>query len=72
MRATVNRGEDAHTDGKFGLSDKAAMEIVKLFFTKDEDLYDKKLKMYLQKNFMYLTSGYIGELCLLLKNGIAL
>ena len=21
-RATVNRGEDAHTDGKFGLSDK--------------------------------------------------
>ena len=23
MRATVNRGEDAHTDGKFGLSDKA-------------------------------------------------
>ena len=26
-RATHNRGEDAHTDGKFGLSDKAAMEI---------------------------------------------
>ena len=38
MRATVNRGEDAHTDGKFGLSDKAALEIVHLFFTKDEDL----------------------------------
>lgn len=32
-RATVNRGEDAHTDGKFGLSDKGAMEIMKLFFT---------------------------------------
>ena len=43
MRATVNRGEDAHTDGKFTLSDKAAMEIVKLFMTKDEDLYDKKI-----------------------------
>lgn len=43
MRATINRGEDAHTDGKFGLSDKASMEIVKLFFTKDEDLYDKKI-----------------------------
>lgn len=43
MRATINRGEDAHTDGKFGLSDKAAMEIMKLFFTKDEDLYDKKI-----------------------------
>lgn len=43
MRATINRGEDAHTDGKFNLSDKAAMEIMKLFFTKDEDLYDKKI-----------------------------
>ncbi len=43
IRATVNRGEDAHTDGKFGLSDKASMEIMKLFFTRDEDLYDKKV-----------------------------
>lgn len=43
MRATENRGQDAHTDKKFGLSDKAAMEIMKLFFTKDEDLYDKKI-----------------------------
>lgn len=44
MRATVNRGEDAHTDGKFGLSDKACMEIMKLFFTTDEDLYNKKIE----------------------------
>lgn len=43
MRATVNRGEDAHTDGKFALSEKASMEIIKLFFTKDEDLYDKRI-----------------------------
>ena len=43
MRATVNRGEDAHTDGKFGLSEKASMEIVKLFLTLDKDLYDKKV-----------------------------
>ena len=43
MRATINRGEDAHTDGKFGLSEKASMEIIKLFMTKDEDLYDKKI-----------------------------
>jgi oleate hydratase len=43
MRATVDRGEDAHTDGKFGLSEKASMEMVKLFMTKDEDLYDKKI-----------------------------
>lgn len=43
MRATVNRGEDAHTDGKFDLSDKGAMEIMKLFFTPDEELYNKQI-----------------------------
>lgn len=43
MRATENRGQDAHTDGKFGLSDKGAMEIMKLFFTPDEELYDKRI-----------------------------
>lgn len=43
-RATENRGHDAHTDGKFGLSQKGCMEILKLFFTKDEDLYDKAIE----------------------------
>ena len=42
-RATVNRGEDAHTDGKFDISDKGAMEIMKLFFTPNEDLQDKRI-----------------------------
>ena len=37
-RATVNRGQDAHTDGKFDISDKGAMEIMKLFFTPNEQL----------------------------------
>ena len=43
-RATKNRGEDAHTDGKFRLSQKGSMEIIKLFFTKNEDLYDKTIE----------------------------
>ena len=43
-RATERRGEDAHTDGKFGLSQKGSMEIMKLFFTRDEDLYDKSIE----------------------------
>jgi len=43
MRATVNRGGDAETEGKFGLSDKGSMEIMHLFFTPDEDLYDKRI-----------------------------
>ena len=43
-RATKNRGEDAHTDGKFNLSQKGCMEIMKLFLTKNEDLYDKTIE----------------------------
>ena len=55
-RATINRGEDAHTDNKFTLSDKASMEIVKLFMTPDEDLYDKTINdvfgdAFYQSNF---------------------
>ena len=42
-RATEKQGQDAHTDKKFGLSDKAAMEIMKLFFTPDEELYNKRI-----------------------------
>ena len=42
-RATVNRGEDAHTDGKFDISDKGAMEIMKLFFTPNEELQNKRI-----------------------------
>ena len=43
-RATEERGKDAHTDGKFNLSQKGCMEIMKLFLTKDEDLYDKTIE----------------------------
>lgn len=51
MRATVNRGEDAHTDGKFTLSEKASMEIMKLFMTTDEALYDKKITDVFTEDF---------------------
>ncbi len=42
-RATVNQGEDAHTDGKFGLSDKASLEIMSLFMMADEKLYNLRI-----------------------------
>lgn len=45
-RATVNRGQDAHTDKKFAVSDKAQMEIMRLFFAPDEELYDKRIDEY--------------------------
>ena len=42
-RATVKCGEDAHLDGKFDISDEGAMEIMKLFFTPNELLQDKRI-----------------------------
>ena len=45
-RATVNRGQDAHTDKKFAVSEKAQMEIMKLFFTPDKELYDRRIDEY--------------------------
>lgn len=43
QRATVNRGEDAHTDGLFTLSEQALKEIVKLFLATREDMENKRI-----------------------------
>ena len=43
-RATEKQGQDAHTDKKFAVSDEAAMQIMRLFFTSDEELFDKKIE----------------------------
>jgi oleate hydratase len=43
MRSTTNQGQAAGTDGTFGLSQEASMQIMQLFMTRDEDLYDKKI-----------------------------
>ncbi len=42
-RATEKQGRDAHTDKKFGLTDKACMEIMKLYLSTDEELYNKPI-----------------------------
>ena len=65
-RATINQGKDAHTDGKFDLSTKGAMEIAKLFMTPDEDLYDKTIEDVLDK---YVC---VGKLALCIRNEIIL
>lgn len=50
-RATVNRGEDVNTENKFTLSDKASMQIIKLFMTPDENLYDKTIDEVFDNEF---------------------
>ena len=42
-RATEKQGQDAHTDKKFGLSDKACIQLMKLYLTSNEELYNKKI-----------------------------
>lgn len=42
-RATEKQGQDAHTDKKFGLSDKACSQLMKLYLTANEELYNKKI-----------------------------
>ncbi len=51
MRATVNRGEDAKTCNKFGLSEKGSKELMNLFFTPEEELDGKDIEDYLSDEF---------------------
>lgn len=50
-RAILNRGESAHTEGKFTLSETASAEIVKLFFTPEEALEDMKITDVFSEDF---------------------
>lgn len=50
-RAILNRGESAHTDGKFTLTDTASKEIIKLFFTPEEALEDMKITDVFSEDF---------------------
>lgn len=51
MRATVEKGQDANTDGKYALSEKSAIEVAKLFLTKDDNLDDKKISDMFSEEF---------------------
>ncbi len=51
MRVTEKQGQDAHTLHRFGLTDKAAMEMAQLFMTPEEELYDKKITDVFTKDF---------------------
>ena len=50
-RATVNRGEDAHTDKEFRLDKESALALSKLFITPEKALEDKKISDVLPDSF---------------------
>ncbi|KIV88035.1 hypothetical protein PV10_09209 [Exophiala mesophila] len=56
QRATVKQGQDAHTDRKFNLSDKAQKQLIKMFLATREEMEGKRInevfdKEILQSNF---------------------
>ena len=50
-RATVNCGEDAHTDKMFKLDKASALALSKLFMTPEKNLEDKKINEVLPQTF---------------------
>ena len=50
-RASVNRGEDAHTDKKFELDKESAMALSQLFITPEKALEGKKISEVLPDSF---------------------
>ncbi|APE35971.1 oleate hydratase [Nocardia mangyaensis] len=56
QRATVKRGQDAHTDGLFALTDRAQKDIVKVFLATREEMENKRIDEVFGKDF--LTSNF--------------
>ncbi|MEY8016240.1 oleate hydratase [Mycobacterium servetii] len=51
-RATVNRGQDAHTDGLFALNAKAQKEIVKVFLASRAEMENKRIDEVFGRDFL--------------------
>ncbi len=52
QRATVNRGEDAHTDGLFTLSEHAQKELIKLFLATRLEMENKRINEVFGEEFL--------------------
>ncbi|BBX85130.1 oleate hydratase [Mycolicibacterium aubagnense] len=52
QRVTERQGQDAHTDGLFGLSDRAQKDIVKVFLATREEMEGKRIDEVFGKDFL--------------------
>lgn len=52
QRATVKRGQDAHTDGLFALTDRAQKDIVKVFLATREQMENKRIDEVFGPDFL--------------------
>lgn len=70
-RATVKRGQDAHTDKQFKLDKQSAQDLMKLYMTPEKELEDKKISEISMIHFGKPTFGFIGKQCLRSNVGLA-
>lgn len=67
QRATVDRGQDARTEGRFDLTDRAQKDLVKVFLATREEMEDKRIdevfgREFLDSNFwMYWRTMFAFE-----------
>ncbi|UWU58670.1 oleate hydratase [Stenotrophomonas maltophilia] len=52
QRATINRGEDAHTDGLFTLTEQAQKDIIALFLATRQEMENKRINEVLGRDFL--------------------
>ena len=52
QRATVDRGDDAHTDGLFTLNEKAQRDVVKIFISNREEMEGKRINEVFGEDFL--------------------
>lgn len=52
QRATINRGEDAHTDGLFTLSEQAQKDVIALFLATRQEMENKRINEVLGRDFL--------------------
>ena len=52
QRATVERGQDAHTDGLFTLNKKAQKDLVKVFLATREEMENKRIDEVFGRDFL--------------------
>ena len=52
QRVTINRGEDAHTDGRFTLSERAQKDLMKMFLATREEMENKRINEVVGHEFL--------------------
>ena len=52
QRATADRGQDAHTDGLFTLSERAQKDVIKVFLATREEMENKRIDEVFGKDFL--------------------